>query len=69
MARTHKKRTSIKYAVLLLTAVFCIPLGTLLTRAALENDNSTQVRSVHVQDSEIEVSTLIVGSHLIHIQG
>ncbi len=69
MRRTQKKRSPIKYAALLLTAVCCVSLGTLLARAALENDNSTAVRSVHVQDSEIEASTLIVGSHLIHIQG
>lgn len=35
--------------------------------AALENDKSGGVRSVKVSDSQIESATLVIGSHLIHI--
>jgi hypothetical protein len=69
MEKKQTKRSSKKYVVLLLAALLCILVGRQITRAALENDNDTSVRSVHVSDSEIEVSTLVIGSHLIHIRG
>lgn len=65
-----KYKNSKKKTWFLLTAV-CLLLvfGTRAAMAALENSNSTGVRSVHVSDSEIPVSTMVVGSYLIHING
>ena len=37
--------------------------------AALESSKDSGTRSVHVSDSSIENSTLVIGSHLIHING
>lgn len=62
------KRT-IKYVTVLLCVLLCIPVGGMLARAALESDKDTGVRSVQVRDADIEASTLVIGSHLIHIQG
>lgn len=57
-----------KASLLLFTVLVCVSvLGGFAVRAALESDKSTGVRSVHVKDSEIENSTLVIGSHLIHI--
>lgn len=69
MKRTgkHKKQNK-KTGLLLLAAVLCVSIvGGAAVRAALENDKSTSIRSVHMQDSQIENSTLVIGSHLIHI--
>lgn len=64
--KKHKKKTwFLLTAVCLLILVF----GARAAMAALENSNSTGVRSVHVSDSEIPVSTMVVGSYLIHING
>lgn len=68
----RKKRTgkrTIKYVVVLLCVLLCVPVGGMLARAALESDKDTGVRSVHVADADIEASTLVIGSHLIHIHG
>lgn len=65
-----KYRKSKKKTWFLLTAVCLILVfGTRAAMAALENSNSAGVRSVHVSDSEIPVSTMVVGSYLIHING
>lgn len=69
MKKTCFKRGSIKYTVMLFTVLAGIFAGGRMARAALESDNSDAVRSVHVSDAEIEAATLVVGSHLIHIQG
>ena len=37
--------------------------------AALENEKDSKIRSVQVSESGIESGTLIIGSHLIHING
>ncbi len=66
-AGKHKKQNK-KTGLLLFAAVLCVLIiGGVAVKAALENDKSTSVRSVHMQDSQIENSTLIIGSHLIHI--
>lgn len=66
-AGKHKKQNK-KTGLLLFAAVLCVLIiGGVAVRAALENDKSTSARSVHMQDSQIENSTLIIGSHLIHI--
>ena len=58
-----KNKKSKKKTWFLLTAVCLILVfGTRAAMAALENSNSTGVRSVHVSDSEIPVSTMVVGS-------
>ena len=49
-------------------------VGTLWVRsgdvyAALENEKDSKVRSVQVSEADIESGTLIIGSHLIHING
>lgn len=62
------KRT-IKYMIILLCVLLCVPVCGMLARAALESDKDTGVRSVQVKDADIEASTLVIGSHLIHIQG
>ena len=66
-AGNHPKLNK-KASLLLLAVLVCVSvLGGFAVRAALESDKSTGVRSVHVKDSEIENSTLVIGSHLIHI--
>ena len=62
-----KKKQNIRLWLLCLTAVILVSGASSIVRAALENEKSTAVRAVHVKDSEIEASTLIIGSHLIHI--
>ena len=61
--KLNKKASLLLFAVLVCVSI----LGGFAVRAALESDKSTGVRSVHVKDSEIENSTLVIGSHLIHI--
>ncbi len=66
-AGKHKQQNKKRY-LLLFAAVLCVSIiGGVAVRAALESDKSTSVRSVHMQDSQIENSTLVIGSHLIHI--
>lgn len=65
MKHMKKRKVFLLIAVCLLLA----GMGTRLAMAALENSKSSGVRSVHVSDSQIPVSTLVVGSYLIHING
>ena len=51
----------------LMAAILVLVAGSMVVRAALENDKDTSVRSVQMQDSQIENATLVIGSHLIHI--
>ncbi len=44
-------------------------LGHMYILEAITSDSDTNVKSVHVSDSEIENSTLIIGTYLIHING
>ncbi len=69
MRKKRAGKRTIKYVLGLLCVLLCIPVGGMLARAALESDKDTGVRSVQVSDAQIEASTLVVGSHLIHIQG
>ena len=64
-----KKQNKILRLFGVLSAVAVIGISGMSVRAALENEKSTQTRSVNVQDSQIEASTLVIGSHLIHING
>lgn len=43
--------------------------GHLYILEAITSDSDTSVKSVHVSDSEIENSTLVIGTYLIHING
>lgn len=61
----HFRRLCLALAACLLV-LSAFGLGTAAARA-LENEKSTAVRSVHMQDSQIEEATLVIGSHLIHI--
>lgn len=69
MGEKRAGKRKIKYVIVLLCVLLCIPVGGMLARAALESDKDTSVRSVHVADADIEASTLVIGSHLIHIHG
>ena len=51
----------------LMAAILTLVVGSMVVRAALESDKDTSVRSVQMQDSQIENATLVIGSHLIHI--
>lgn len=64
--KKHKKKT---WFLLTAACLLILVFGARAAMAALENSNSTGVRSVHVSDSEIPVSTMVVGSYLIHING
>lgn len=56
--------------ILCILAVLLIQgIGGMAVYAVLENTHSDAVRSVKMEDSQIEMSTLVVGSYLIHING
>lgn len=65
--KQHKMNQYIRLFCLIAAVLMSAVGGTVVVRAALESDKSTAIRSVHMQDSQIENSTLIIGSHLIHI--
>lgn len=44
-------------------------IGGMTAYAVLENEKSGSLRSVKMTDDQIEMSTLIIGSHLIHLNG
>ena len=64
-----------KKAAKVIAALVCVAMigGIAANRtdviAALESSKDSGTRSVHVSDSSIENSTLVIGSHLIHING
>ncbi len=64
-----KKKNQARILALLTALLLCAgQAGSGLTaNAALENERSDEVRSVHVSDGEIEESTLAIGSHLIYL--
>lgn len=64
--KQHKRKKRIRLFCLMI-AVLLFAVGGTVVQAALESDKSTGVRSVHMQDAQIENSTMIIGSHLIHI--
>ena len=65
-----KRRTNriVRFLSVLLVVVLVVTQNINVT-AALENDKSGSVRSVSMRDSQIEVATLVIGSHIIHING
>lgn len=65
--KQHKMKNSIRLFCLIAAVLLSAVGGTAVVRAALESDKSTAIRSVHMQDDQIENSTIIIGSHLIHI--
>ncbi len=65
--KQHRVKKSIRLFCLTAVVLLFAAGGTAVVRAALESDKSTSVRSVHMQDARIENSTIIIGSHLIHI--
>ena len=65
--KQHRVKKSIRLFCLTAVVLLFAAGGTAVVRAALESDKSTSVRSVHMQDAQIENSTIIIGSHLIHI--
>lgn len=62
-----KRKQNSRIWLLCLTAVILVSGAGSFARAALENEKSSAVRAVHVKDNDIEVSTIVIGSHLIHI--
>lgn len=63
-----KKRYEKRNGFLLLGMVLAALLfGSGTAVRALESEKSTEIRSVHVQDGQIEEATLVIGSHLIHL--
>lgn len=69
MSRKRKKRSKKWYGSILLSAILISLIGGIAVYAVLDNNDSESVQSVKVSDSEIESSTLVIGSHLIHING
>lgn len=65
----RKKRNKRLRLLCLFAVLTALGVGSIIAQAALENEKSGSTRSVHVQDSQIEMSTLVIGSHLIHING
>jgi len=70
------KRTKQKKLITRVPGLICLAVvlaaactGGMRVRAALENEKSTETRSVHMQDGQIPQATLAIGSHLIHING
>lgn len=70
------KRTKQKKLITRVPGLICLAVvlaaactGGMHVRAALENEKSTETRSVHMQDGQIPQATLAIGSHLIHING
>lgn len=74
MKRTTQKKSKRKLnsgicILVIAIAAAVIGAGEMLVSATLDYGNSETVRSVHVSDSEIEEATMVIGSHLIHING
>lgn len=67
--RSKTKPNKKLYLFCLIAVLAALGAGSMMARAALENEKSSSLRSVHVKDSEIENATLVIGSHLIHIDG
>ncbi|MDO4292928.1 MAG: hypothetical protein Q4C65_06815 [Eubacteriales bacterium] len=67
--KAGKKKNKAVIPVILVTVLLCAGVGgsVLMANAALENERSDEVRSVHVSDGEIEEATLVIGSHLIYL--
>lgn len=66
----EKRKLNLGICILVIVvAVAVIGVGEMLASAALDYGDSEIVRSVQVSDSEIEEATLVIGSHLIHING
>ena len=61
------KRSKNWYIFGLLSILLIIGMGGMAVYAVLENGNSSSLRSVNMEDSKIEMSTLAIGSHLIHL--
>ena len=49
--------------------VALLVIGGMTAYAVLENEKSGSLRSVKMTDDQIEMSTLVIGSHLIHLNG
>ncbi len=65
-----KRKLNLGICILVIAiAIAVIGAGEMLASAALDYGNPEIVRSVHVSDSEIEEATMVIGSHLIHING
>lgn len=69
MSGKRKKRSKKWYGSILLSAILISLIGGIAVYAVLDNNDTGSVQSVKVSDSEIESSTLVIGSHLIHING
>lgn len=67
--KTGEKPHKALHLLGLLALLMVIGVSGMHVRAALENEKSTQTRSVQMQDSQIPEATLVIGSHLIHING
>lgn len=68
-AGAMKKQHKLLHLTGLLALLVIIGISGMHVRAALENEKSSQTRSVQMQDSQIPEATLVIGSHLIHING
>ncbi len=67
--KADKKPNKLLYMMGLLAVLLALGICGIHVRAALESDKAAGTRSVHMQDSQIEPATLVIGSHLIHING
>ena len=65
--KQHRVKKSIRLFCLTAVVLLFAAGGTAVVRAALESDKSTSVRSVHMQDAQIENSTIIIGSRLLSL--
>lgn len=68
-AKITKKQHKIVHLFGMLAVAAIVGISGMSARAALENEKASGTRSVHMQDSQIEAATLVIGSHLIHING
>ncbi len=66
---TKRRKRQAGILAVFMAALLCAGQGGsgLTAKAALENERSDKVRSVHVSDGEIEEATLAIGSHLIYL--
>lgn len=65
---TKKFNRRRRFIAFFLTAVSLF-IGGITAYAVLENERSDSLRSVKMKNDQIEMSTLVIGSHLIHLNG
>ena len=69
MKRMRGKQNKRRYILGILAALLLQGIGVMAVYAVLDGEEEETVTSVNVMDSDIEMSTMVIGSHLIHING